>query len=295
MKKSDLFRPINSFKHFSDNFQDLETVKTYPIYKNWVANMDKIRRSTVRRMTVFSGQTSLVVGAGPSLDASLPKIQSQCARHGWHVVATDTSLKALLSRDITPTAVVTRECDNQELTPGKPTSEKHLDALSHAEFTRLRTVTLYAATWANPMFVSRWPGPVQFFMDQSLRYSQFWRWFDDMPELVGGQQIILVPRSPCVGFVAIELLRFYRAAEAVLVGFDMGAPPGQAGHCTDYGMPLALQLSHAEVNAMYAEKLAYFMSHHMGDFGMKVINCSGRGNLTKALTGCEEGDLRSGS
>jgi hypothetical protein len=142
-----------------------------------------------------------ICGAGPSLDAQFPRLAEK--RHDTFLIATDTSLPALLQAGLTPDAVVSIDCQH----------------ISYSHFMAGLPCPLYLDLASPPRVAACSPSPRFFSGGHPLtRYiAQFWR---PLPEIdsSGGN----------VTYAALSLAENMRAETIELYGADFAYPMGRS-------------------------------------------------------------------
>lgn len=99
-----------AIKSIIDSISDDYSVQAY-FGKKWFANIVRNILSADRPVQPAAPVRSVAVtAAGPSLDRQLPLLRSR--RKGVYLLATDTSLPALLAADIKPDAVISIDCQH---------------------------------------------------------------------------------------------------------------------------------------------------------------------------------------
>jgi hypothetical protein len=179
-------------------------------YVNTLANLPSVQNSTV---TVTPVQRAFVTGAGPSLESQIPELRS--IRDSGFLIASDTSLPALLSYGITPDLVISIDCQlvgYHHFLQGMPDQVPLLlDLASPPVLTRLGQRTAYFAS-SHPL---------------SLYLSSHWR---PLPyiDTSGGN----------VSHAAVSLAKFLGAQQIYLLGIDFSYPEGKAYCRNTYMYPL---------------------------------------------------------
>jgi hypothetical protein len=183
---------------------------------NTLANLPAVERSTV---SVGPTTRAVVTGAGPSLEQQVRRIPELRAQ--GCLIASDTSLPALLAYDIVPDLVISIDCQQvsyhhflQGIPPQVPLV---LDLASPPVLTRLGARTLF--------FASNHP--------LSRLLSARWR---PLPSLdaSGGN----------VSHAAVSLALFLGAREIYLLGTDFSYPDGKAYSRGTYIYPLFRSSEH---------------------------------------------------
>jgi hypothetical protein len=179
-------------------------------YVNTLANLPSIQNSTV---TVKPVQRAFVTGAGPSLESQIPELRS--IRESGYLIASDTSLPALLSYGVIPDLVISIDCQlvsYHHFLQGMPDQVPLLlDLASPPVLTRLSRRSAY--------FTSNHP--------LSLYLSSHWR---PLPyiDTSGGN----------VSHAAVSLAKFLGAKQIYLLGIDFSYPEGKAYCRNTYLYPL---------------------------------------------------------
>jgi hypothetical protein len=169
-------------------------------YVNTLANLPKVEESTV---TVKPVHRAFITGAGPSLESQIPELRK--IRDSGFLIASDTSLPALLRYDLTPDLVISIDCQlvsYHHFLQGLPADVPLLlDLASPPVLTRLNS--------QNAFFTSSHPF--------SLYLSSHWR---PLPyiDTSGGN----------VAHAAVSTARFLGAREIYLLGVDFSYPEGKA-------------------------------------------------------------------
>jgi hypothetical protein len=142
-----------------------------------------------------------VIAAGPSLDRSLPLLQEQRTRR--FIIATDTSLPALLAAGIEPDAVISIDCQ----------------IWSYNHFFRRTHIPLFLDVASPPLLAERSTAP-RFFSGGHPLSRFFSRASADIPELdaSGGN----------VTYAAVSLAEALGAETVELFGADFSYPLGVA-------------------------------------------------------------------
>jgi hypothetical protein len=179
-------------------------------YVNTLANLPTVQSSTV---TVKPVRRAFITGAGPSLESQIPELRS--IRETGFLIASDTSMPALLSYGITPDLVISIDCQLvsyhhflQGIPEGVPLL---LDLASPPVLTRLGQ--------RNAFFTSSHP--------LSLYVSSHWRRLPYI-DTSGGN----------VSHAAVSLAKFLGAREIYLLGIDFSYPEGKAYCRSTYLYPL---------------------------------------------------------
>lgn len=169
-------------------------------FANALANLPPAERA---RLSIDPVGSALVVGAGPSLDRFAARLPDE--RRGRLLVATDTSLPALLERGIVPDLVVSIDCQAwgyRHLMHGMPSGlPLLLDLSSPPLLARSRADVGFFAS-AHPL--ARW-------------LSRHWRRLPEV-DASGGN----------VAHAAVSLADALGAREIRLVGVDFSYPLGSA-------------------------------------------------------------------
>lgn len=99
-----------SVKSIIDSISDDYSVQAY-FGKRWFANIVRnIRESAGPVQPTVPVKSVAVTAAGPSLDEQLPSLRAR--RKEFYILATDTSLPALLDADLKPDAVISIDCQH---------------------------------------------------------------------------------------------------------------------------------------------------------------------------------------
>ena len=179
-------------------------------YVNTLANLPAIQSSTV---TVKPVQRAFVTGAGPSLESQIPELRS--IRESGFLIASDTSLPALLSYGIIPDLVISIDCQlvgYHHFLQGMPDQVPLLlDLASPPILTRLGQRNAYFAS-SHPL---------------SLYLSSHWRRLPHI-DTSGGN----------VSHAAVSLAKFLGAKQIYLLGIDFSYPEGKAYCRNTYMYPL---------------------------------------------------------
>ena len=179
-------------------------------YVNTLANLPAIQSSTV---TVKPVQRAFVTGAGPSLESQIPELRS--IRESGFLIASDTSLPALLSYGIIPDLVISIDCQlvgYHHFLQGMPDQVPLLlDLASPPILTRLGQRDAYFAS-SHPL---------------SLYLSSHWRRLPYI-DTSGGN----------VSHAAVSLAKFLGAKQIYLLGIDFSYPEGKAYCRNTYMYPL---------------------------------------------------------
>jgi hypothetical protein len=179
-------------------------------YVNTLANLPVVQNSTV---TVKPVHRAFVIGAGPSLELQIPRFQE--IRETGFLIASDTSLPALLGYGITPDLVLSIDCQlvsYHHFLQGMPEKVPLLlDLASPPVLTRLGDHSAF--------FSSNHP--------LSLYLSSHWRRLPYI-DTSGGN----------VSHAAVSLAQFLGAKEVYLLGIDFSYPQGKAYCRNTYLYPL---------------------------------------------------------
>ncbi len=179
-------------------------------YVNTLANLPVVQEST---LTVKPVQRAFITGAGPSLESQIPELREM--RETGYLIASDTSLPALLSYGITPDLVISIDCQlvsYHHFLQGMPGEVPLLlDLASPPVLTRLSRCSAFFAS-SHPL---------------SLYLSSHWR---PLPyiDTSGGN----------VSHAAVSLAQFLGAWEIYLLGVDFSYPEGKAYCRNTYIYPL---------------------------------------------------------
>lgn len=202
--ESDYFESVvTSIKNVISTLSDDYTVQAYfgkKWFKNTVANLRTAEKSTT---VLAPARKALVTGAGPSLEFQINDIRAR--KKDAMLIATDTSLPALLSFDIMPDVVISIDCQHVSyqhfmcgIPPGIPLV---LDLASPPGLTKLTDNLVF--------FSSRHPF--------SKYVSGKWRAFPAI-DVTGGN----------VSHAAISLADALGAREIYLYGLDFSYPEGKS-------------------------------------------------------------------
>ncbi len=179
-------------------------------YVNTLANLPTVQESTV---TVKPVQRAFITGAGPSLESQIPELRA--IRETGFLIASDTSLPALLRYGITPDLVISIDCQlvsYHHFLQGMPEQVPLLlDLASPPVLTRLSRCSAFFAS-SHPL---------------SLYLSSHWR---PLPyiDTSGGN----------VSHAAVSLAQFLGARQIYLLGVDFSYPEGKAYCRNTYLYPL---------------------------------------------------------
>jgi hypothetical protein len=169
-------------------------------YVNTLANLPVVQRSTV---TVRPVRRALITGAGPSLESQIPQLRS--IRDTGFLIASDTSLPALLGYGIYPDLVISIDCQlvsYHHFLQGIPSQVPLLlDLASPPVLTRLTGNTTFFAS-SHPL---------------SRYLSSHWRRLPFI-DTSGGN----------VSHAAVSVARFLGAEQTYLLGVDFSYPEGKA-------------------------------------------------------------------
>jgi len=179
-------------------------------YVNTLANLPTVQKSTV---TVKPVQRAFITGAGPSLEAQIPRLRDM--RETGFLIASDTSLPALLRYRITPDLVISIDCQlvsYHHFLQGMPDrSPLLLDLASPPVLTRLSQHSAFF-TSSHPL---------------SLYLSARWRHLPYI-DTSGGN----------VSHAAVSVAEFLGARQIYLLGIDFSYPEGKAYCRNTYLYPL---------------------------------------------------------
>jgi hypothetical protein len=179
-------------------------------YVNTLANLPAVQRSTV---TVKPVQRAFITGAGPSLESQIPELRA--IRETGFLIASDTSLPALLSYGITPDLVISIDCQlvsYHHFLRGMPERVPLLlDLASPPVLTRLSQHSAFF-TSSHPL---------------SLYLSSHWRRLPYI-DTSGGN----------VSHAAVSVAEFLGAKQIYLLGIDFSYPEGKAYCRNTYLYPL---------------------------------------------------------
>ncbi|MBN2551468.1 MAG: DUF115 domain-containing protein, partial [Spirochaetales bacterium] len=179
-------------------------------YVNTLANLPAVQESTV---TVKPVRRAFITGAGPSLECQIPALRE--IRDSGFLIASDTSLPALLGHDILPDLVISIDCQ----------------LVSYHHFLQgLPQQVPLLLDLASPPVLTRMRGRSAFFASNhplSLYLGSHWR---PLPyiDTSGGN----------VSHAAVSLARFLGAREIYLLGVDFSYPEGKAYCRGTYLYPL---------------------------------------------------------
>ncbi|MDR1221197.1 MAG: DUF115 domain-containing protein [Treponema sp.] len=184
------------FSNIIHNIQNIQNAKN-----TGLARKDA---GQAHRLGCFEGRSvkcASVIAAGPSLDRSLPLLQEQRTRR--FIIATDTSLPALLAAGIEPDAVVSIDCQ----------------IWSYNHFFRRTRIPLFLDVASPPLLAERSTAP-HFFSGGHPLSRFFSRVGADIPELdaSGGN----------VTYAAVSLAEALGAETVELFGADFSYPLGVA-------------------------------------------------------------------
>jgi hypothetical protein len=179
-------------------------------YVNTLANLPVVEKSTV---TVKPVQRAFITGAGPSLESQIPELRT--IRETGFLIASDTSLPALLAYGIRPDLVISIDCQlvsYHHFLQGMPERVPLLlDLASPPVLTRLSRCSAFF-TSSHPL---------------SLYLSSHWRPFPYI-DTSGGN----------VSHAAVSLAQFLGAKQIYLLGVDFSYPEGKAYCRNTYLYPL---------------------------------------------------------
>ncbi|MDR2448059.1 MAG: DUF115 domain-containing protein [Treponema sp.] len=179
---------------FSNIIQNIQNIK----------NMGPARKNAFHWQGCFEGRSVKrvsITAAGPSLDRSLPLLREQRMRR--FIIATDTSLSALLAAGIEPDAVVSIDCQ----------------LWSYNHFFRRTRIPLFLDLASPPMLAERSAAPY-FFSGGHPLSRLFSRAGTDIPELdVSGGNVT---------YAAVSLAEALGAETVELFGADFSYPLGVA-------------------------------------------------------------------
>jgi hypothetical protein len=204
---------IQSIRDLIGIFSDDYTVQAQfgkKWYVNTLANLPAVQNSTV---TVKPVQRAFITGAGPSLESQIPALRA--VRETGFLIASDTSLPALLSYGITPDLVISIDCQlvsYHHFLQGIPDRVPLLlDPASPPVLTRLSRRSAF--------FASNHP--------LSLYLSSHWRRLPFI-DTSGGN----------VSHAAVSVAKFLGAKQIYLLGIDFSYPEGKAYCRNTYLYPL---------------------------------------------------------
>jgi len=201
-------------------------------YVNTLANLPTVQESTV---TVKPVQRAFITGAGPSLESQIPELRA--IRETGFLIASDTSLPALLSCGITPDLVISIDCQlvsYHHFLQGMPAGVPLLlDLASPPVLTR--------QTQCSAFFTSSHP--------LSLYLSSHWR---PLPyiDTSGGN----------VSHAAVSLAQFLGAKQIYLLGVDFSYPEGKAYCRSTYLYPL-FRSQETRLNPLESLFLAFILKN----------------------------------
>ncbi len=179
-------------------------------YVNTLANLPAVQRSTV---TVKPVQRAFITGAGPSLESQIPELRT--IRDTGFLIASDTSLTALLGYGIKPDLVISIDCQlvgYHHFLRGMPERVPLLlDLASPPVLTRLSQNSAFFAS-SHPL---------------SLYLSSHWRRLPYI-DTSGGN----------VSHAAVSVADFLGAKQIYLLGIDFSYPEGKAYCRNTYLYPL---------------------------------------------------------
>jgi hypothetical protein len=179
-------------------------------YVNTLANLPTVQNSTV---TVKPVQRAFITGAGPSLESQIPELRM--IRETGFLIASDTSLPALLRYGITPDLVISIDCQlvsYHHFLQGMPEQVPLLlDLASPPVLTRLTRLSAFF-TSSHPL---------------SLYLSSHWRRLPYI-DTSGGN----------VSHAAVSVAEFLGAKQIYLLGIDFSYPEGKAYCRNTYLYPL---------------------------------------------------------
>ncbi|MDR0708147.1 MAG: DUF115 domain-containing protein [Treponema sp.] len=178
---------------FSNIIQNIQHIK----------NTDLTREDAAHRQGCFEGrsvQCASITAAGPSLDRSLPLLREQRTRR--FIIATDTSLPALLAAGIEPDAIVSIDCQ----------------LWSYNHFFRRTRIPLFLDLASPPMLAERSAAP--YFFSGGHPLSRLFSRTGAIPELdVSGGNVT---------YAAVSLAEALGAETVELFGADFSYPLGVA-------------------------------------------------------------------
>jgi hypothetical protein len=179
-------------------------------YVNTLANLPMVQNSTVAVKPVHR---AIITGAGPSLESQIPELRR--IRDRGFLIASDTSLPALLANEVKPDLIISIDCQlvsYHHFLAGVPDQVPLLlDLASPPVLTRVSR--------CNTFFASSHPF--------SLYLSSHWR---PLPyiDTSGGN----------VAHAAVSLAQFLGAQQIYLLGVDFSYPEGKAYCRNTYLYPL---------------------------------------------------------
>lgn len=205
--KEDLLRIQQEFCSFAAN----RSLKSWHKTLNAVENIKNIHES-ILNIPNIQGRDVVIVGAGPSLDDTVSKLQSK--KSFFYIVATDGSLKTLLKNNIEPDFIVS--CEDTVMS--WQFFSGYIDLL--------KNVPLFTPYNANHYLLKNYKGPICMTRDRD-----FEEWaegiLETLPEVNSGR---------CVGHFAYNLAIALGAGRIIMTGFDL-AFKGELFHPKDMAVP----------------------------------------------------------
>ena len=203
---SDLIRDV--LEQVGDDFT-VQTRFGKKWFRNTVANLTKAEKASFK---IGSIRKALITAAGPSLDENIDKLISM--RDDVFLIATDTSLPALLHRDIKPDLIISIDCQDisyNHFMQGYPDDVPLLlDLASPSKLTRVTENQLYFSS-GHPF---------------SIYVNRNFRQFPQI-DTSGGN----------VTYAALSLAQSLGADEIYVVGADFSYPRGKSYAIETYLYP----------------------------------------------------------
>lgn len=169
--------------------------------KNSYRNYDLVSRGTgvTFLADTFKGLPSIVVGVGPSLDASIPALKEAVGRA--IIISTDAAFRALMANDIRPDLVLSYDC--------KPEQALLWESVpAHG-------IPMLFDSCAHPDVIWSWRGPILFY--------NHWHQGDELSRLILPHvfpKIGQIPSGGTVGNSAALLAKILGCEPVIAVGMD---------------------------------------------------------------------------
>lgn len=166
----------------------------------------------------FRNATAVVVGAGPSLDESLPALKLAASRA--LVIACDTATPALIAEGIVPHVIAAIDLQPRKSRILRSVA-KQIAALHGAPSSGQSSGSwpvLAVMQYANPRLVAAWPGP------------RMWLGAPSAAARVLAPTIASVPETLSVAHAAFFVARHFGCSPIVLVGLDLAFTDGERTH-----------------------------------------------------------------
>ena len=261
--KEELLKIQQEYCSFAVN----RSLKSWHRALNAIENIKNIDESIIS-LPYLSKQDVVIVGAGPSLDETVTKLEKY--KNRYFIIATDGALKTLLKNKIVPDFIVS--CEDTVMSW----------QFFVGYFELLHKTPLVAPYNANHYLLKNYPGPICLTRD---KVNETWTdsIISKLPEVNTGR---------CVGHMAYNLAIALGAGRIIMTGFDL-AFKGEVFHPKDMAVPYFHEMElpvPVTVTSIYGEEIKtdLSMKTYLKDFeyliqntGISIIDATEGGALIK--------------